>query len=248
MARGGFVGVVVRLAQHGEEFGRDVVDVVCGLFSGRYGRRLPGRGKEVHDPQAPGRGSVGHGTAHEDPEQLARPLIHDLDAAPLRGTEVEQRVPEGEIEDVAPGFLELLPDGGEVGHVPEPALRGNPAGRTGGGIGRCPALSTLGWEGRNGEEGAGIEAHDARVGDGCQTDRSCRRRFQCSSRCATELPQTAAALLVRDGRVTIAFLSPRTGTSPCRDIRSPPATPTNSESPSREPGLRSGVAFSSRRR
>ena len=121
VACGGFVGVVVRLAEHGEEFGGDVVEVVRGRFAGCRGRRLPGRGKEVHDPRASGRGSLGRGTAHEDPEQLARPLIHDLDAAPLRGTEVEQRVPEGEIEDVAAGFLELLPDGGEVGHVPEPA-------------------------------------------------------------------------------------------------------------------------------
>ena len=143
VARGGFVGVVIRLAQHGEEFGGDVAELVRGLFGGRRERRLRGGGAEVHDPRASGRGSLGRGTAHEDPEQLARPLIHDLDASPLRGTEVEQRVPQGEIKDVAAGFFELLPDGGEVGHVPEPAHRGNPVGRTGGCIGRCPALSAV---------------------------------------------------------------------------------------------------------
>ena len=121
MARGGFVGLVVGLAQHGEELGGNVVEVVRGRFAGRRERRLRGCGKEVHDPRAPGRGSVGHGTAHEDPEELARPLVHNLDAAPLRGTEVEQRVPQGEIKDVAAGFLELLPDGGEVGHGREGA-------------------------------------------------------------------------------------------------------------------------------
>jgi len=128
VARGGSVGVVVGLAQHGEELGGDVVEVVRGIdvvpgvegvrgrLSGCRDRRLRGGGQEVHDPRAPGRGSVGHVTAHEDPEELARALVHDLDAAPLRGTEVEQRVPEGEIEDVAAGFLEFLPDRGEVGH------------------------------------------------------------------------------------------------------------------------------------
>ena len=143
MARGGFVEAVVGLAQHGEELGGDVVEVVRGRSSGRRERRLRGGGKEVHDPRAPGRGSIGHGTAHEDPEELARALVHHFDASPLRGAEVEQRVSEGEIEDVAAGFLELLPDGGEVGHMPEPAHRGDPVGRTGDCIGRCPALSAV---------------------------------------------------------------------------------------------------------
>ena len=93
VARGGLVGVLVGLAQHGEKLGGDVVDVVRGGFAGRRKRRILRRGKEVHDPRASGRRSVRRGTAHEDPEQLARPLIQHLDAPPLRRAEVEQRVP-----------------------------------------------------------------------------------------------------------------------------------------------------------
>ena len=140
VARDGFVEGVVGLAQHGEELGGDVAEVVRGQLAGRRERRLRGGGKEVHDPRPPGRGSVGHGTAHEDPEELARALVHHLDAPPLRGTEVEQRVPEGEIEDVAAGLLELLPDGGGVGHGLGGGLRGNPGRGTGDCIGGCPAL------------------------------------------------------------------------------------------------------------
>ena len=140
VALGGSAGVFVGLAQHGQQLGGDVVEIVRGRFGGRHGRRLGGAGEEVHDPRAAGRGSAGRGPAHEDPEELARPLIHNLDAAPLRGTEIEQRVPEREIEDVAAGFLELLPDGGEVGHGRKAVLRGDPVGGTGGCIGRCPAF------------------------------------------------------------------------------------------------------------
>ena len=136
VARGGFVELGVRLAQHGEELGRDVIDVGYrdafygrGVYSGVVHRgvaRRPGRdllcsGKEVHDPRAPGRGSVGRRTTHEDPEELARPLVHHLDASPLRRTEVEQRVPQREIEDVEAGLLEFLLDGGKVGHGREGA-------------------------------------------------------------------------------------------------------------------------------
>ncbi|MDE0073460.1 MAG: hypothetical protein OXR82_10225 [Gammaproteobacteria bacterium] len=159
VARGGFVEVVVGLAQHGEELGGDVVDVARGLCSGRQGRRLLGGGKEVHDPRASGRGSVGCGTAHEDAEELARALVHNLDAAPLRRTEVEQRVAQGKIEDIAAGFLEFLPDGGEVGHGVEGVLAGNPDGGTGGGIGRCPALRVMAWGGTEGRvRGLGLRA------------------------------------------------------------------------------------------
>ena len=65
----------------------------------------------------------------------------------------------------------------------------------------------------------------------------------------TVRPQTAGALLVRDGRVATSVpVAPNRNQPMPPRYSKPPATPTNSESPSREPGLRSGAAFSSRRR
>ena len=110
MARGGFVGVGGGFGEEGEEFGGDVIEGVVGGV-GRCMRLCGGclafrGGKEVHDALA----------AHEDAEQFAGALVYDFDAAPFRRAEVEQRVAQGEVEDVAAGLFDLVADGRRFGH------------------------------------------------------------------------------------------------------------------------------------
>jgi len=59
---------------------------------------LVGRGEEVQDAVA----------ADEDAEALAGELVDDVGGAALRGAEVEERVAEREVEDVAAGPLEFV--------------------------------------------------------------------------------------------------------------------------------------------
>ena len=99
MARGGPAGVGGGFGEEGDELGGGVEGGVGGGLQIQL--CLLWRRQEVHDPLA----------RDEDPEELAGDFVDDFEAVALRGAEVEERVTEREVEEVAAGLGKFFVNG-----------------------------------------------------------------------------------------------------------------------------------------